>query len=82
VKPKYVLCPGYIRSKNDNQLHYIGAARLADLYRVPIRECQIYEPAPWWPESYYRQAEEDYQNLIWLRPNYNGDYTIPKETSP
>lgn len=75
---KYILCPGYIISNYDGQQHYIGAMQLARLYGVDLRECEIYEPAPWWPTSFYKWAEECHRDLIKLRPRYDGDYSLPK----
>lgn len=40
-KIKYVLHPGYIRSRSDGDIHYIGAGQLANLYGVPLSECII-----------------------------------------
>lgn len=34
-KAKYAVHPGYIFSTHDGQRHYIGAARLAELYNLP-----------------------------------------------
>lgn len=63
---KYVLMPGYVRSKNDDDLHYIGVAALAKLYRVRLSECAVVRDVI------------DARNLtgdeIWLRPRYDGQY--------
>ena len=77
MKPKYVVCPGKVTSKNDGQEHYIGPVQLMRLYGVDSRECEIYEPAPWWPQSYYREAEKRQQGIIRLYPRYGGDYSLP-----
>jgi hypothetical protein len=77
MKPKYVICPGYVTSKTDGQRHYIGAMQLIRLYQVDPKECEIYEPAPWWPRSYYRMIEEHQQELIRLEPRFNGNYDLP-----
>ena len=74
---RYVLCPGYVRSRNDGQRHYVGPMDLARLYGVRIEQCEIYEPAQWWPESYYRMAEERIRGLIKLAPRWDGNYTVP-----
>ena len=74
---RYLLCPGYVKSKYDGDEHYIGAMRLARLYGVDPRECEIFEPRPWWPASFYRQDERRYKDLIKLVPRYDGDYTLP-----
>ena len=77
MKPKYVVCPGKVTSKNDGQEHYIGPMQLMRLYGVDSRECEIYEPAPWWPQSYYQEAEKRQQGTIRLYPRYDGDYSLP-----
>ena len=77
MKPKYVVCPGKVTSKNDGQEHYIGPMQLMRLYGVDSRECEIYEPAPWWPQSYYQEAEKRQQGMIRLYPRYDGDYSLP-----
>lgn len=60
MKPKYLLCPGEIRSKNDGDLHYISARRLIELYGVDPRECTT--------------DDRGLEGLIPLRPRYQGDY--------
>lgn len=77
MKPKFVLCPGMVTSKTDGDMHYIGAMQLARLYGVNACECEIYEPAPWWPPSYYQMAEERHKGLIRLDPRYDGNYSLP-----
>ena len=42
VTRKYCLHPGDVISKNDGGRHFIGVSRLADLYGVDVRECQVY----------------------------------------
>jgi hypothetical protein len=76
---KYVVCPGGVISKNDGQKHYIGPMQLIKLYGVDPRECEIYEPAEWWPTSYYRMAEERHRGLKKLVPRYSGDYSLHEE---
>lgn len=79
VRPgvRYVLCPGMVKSKYDGQRHYIDAMALARLYGVRLNECEIYEPAPQWTETYFRQAEVRTLGLIRLAPRYDGDYSLP-----
>ena len=77
MKQKYVVCPGKVTSKNDGQKHYIGPVQLMRLYGVDSRECEIYEPAPWWPQSYYQEAERRQKGMIRLYPRYDGDYSLP-----
>jgi hypothetical protein len=76
---KYVVCPGEVTSKTDGQRHYIGPMQLMKLYRVDPRECEIYEPAPWWPSAIYKQEQERHAalRLVRLEPRYDGNYTMP-----
>ena len=76
MKPNYVICPGEVISKTDGRRHYIGPMQLMKLYGVDPRECEIYEPAPWWPTSYYRMAEERQRGLPRLGPRYDGNYEL------
>lgn len=63
---RYVLCPGMVISRNDGQQHYIGAMALARLYGVDPKECEIFEPAAWWPRSFWEMAEERSRGLLKL----------------
>lgn len=74
MKPKYVICPGMVVSKADGREHYIGAMQLMRLYGVDPRECEIHEPAPWWPISYYHMAAELQRGLPRLCPRHDGSY--------
>lgn len=74
---KYVLFPGYVISQTDGDRHYIGPMQLAKLYHVDIQECTIYEPAPWWTESYYRSMSIKILGLIKLYPRNDGNYQVP-----
>lgn len=74
---KYVVTGGYVTSRSDGQSHYIGPMRVIQLYEVRLDECEIYEPAPWWPRSYYEMAEQRHKDLITLYPRSDGKYTLP-----
>lgn len=74
---RYLLLPGMVKSKNDGQHHYVGAMRLARLYGVNPAECEIYEPAPWWPGSSYRHDQKLHKGLIRLTVRHDGNYTLP-----
>lgn len=66
----WVLCPGYVRSKNDCQTHYVTEKQLKRLYDMRYFD--------------YVLSKEDYEkrkdirpeevNVIRLHPRYNGDY--------
>jgi len=66
---RYVLHPGWIRSKTDGQVHFIGSVALARCYGVPLRECVSARPGDSlkgpWPEG-----------LVHLEPQYDGNYTL------
>ncbi|MDX1698987.1 MAG: hypothetical protein R3250_00145 [Melioribacteraceae bacterium] len=68
--------PGYVRSKNDGQEHYISAQRLANLYKVDLNapNVRVYDPDK--PETTLgvRFSPQD----IHLEPLYNGEYNPPK----
>ena len=68
----YALCPGYITSKNDGDLHYISAMQLAELYGVNIRKCIVVDFDR--PETYMGR---DLSKYIKLRPKYYGNYNLP-----
>lgn len=38
---RFVLCPGYVRSITDGDLHYISSGQLARLYGVNLRDCFV-----------------------------------------
>lgn len=65
---KYLICPGYVISKNDGDRHYISAHQLMRLYKVKPSECVISND-PDVPTSLLA-------NLLPLRPRYDGDYCI------
>ena len=63
----FAVIPGWIRSKNDGQDHFIGADQLMSLYRVPPAMCRIMKEGRPLDGKLYR-----------LRPNYRGVYELPK----
>lgn len=67
MKKKYLLCPGYVRSKEDGELHWIDVPTLAKLYGVPMIECMMLS------ETQGRRATD----LIPLPPRGDGDYSLP-----
>lgn len=66
---KIAIHPGEIMSKNDGQIHKIGARQLAELYGVDLRDCIVWEQDR--PESYLGRNPDDYYHLY---PRYYGDY--------
>ena len=80
MKPKYVICPGFVTSKTDGQRHYVGPYELMRLYGVDPKDCDIYEPTPWWPGSVsVWRPDEEHKGLIRLHPRYDGDYKLPSD---
>lgn len=80
-QPRYLLCPGPVRSRVDNDWHYISARQLAFLYGVPMPECvTLPEPGR---ERYPSERLHLIQrcgpggDLIYLRPRYDGNYSLP-----
>lgn len=61
----FLICPGEITSKYDGQIHYIGMRQLMNMYGVHPNECVNDGP-------YNRQ-----EGLLYLEPNYDGDYSLP-----
>lgn len=64
----FLVCPNYVISKNDGQQHYISEHQLMRLYGVEMRECVI---------SCCPQGHREEEGLLWLEPNYDGDYSLP-----
>ena len=66
---RYVLCPGWVKSKSDGDLHYITAPRLAQLYGVRVNDCAVWDSEK--PQPGGRPEG------IYLYPDYHGDYRLP-----
>lgn len=77
---KYIVWPGYVRSRTDGDKHYIGAQQLMMLYGVPQHDCVIAPPIA----DQSRQAAmrrkilDGIDGLVHLRPRQNGNYQLPK----
>ena len=69
---KYVIYPGYVRSKNDGQNHWITFESLCWLYGLNPKEC-INGDKGVGKDRYYLR-EYNLENYIGLSPRYNGDY--------
>jgi hypothetical protein len=69
-RPRYVLCPGWITSRNDGDRHYISAAKLARYYGVNLRDCLIELPKQ-------RSHPGFYTRMVFLEPRLDGDYRLP-----
>lgn len=68
MKTRYILYPGCITSKNDGDLHYIGARQLADLYGIDFSKCTIVRSST--------NGFVDRKNDIHLHPKHNGNYDM------
>lgn len=69
LQPKYIIVPGFIRSKNDGDIHYITTNKLIALYGLDRDEC-ICVPRL----SVPIKIPEQFSNLPVLRPLYSGKY--------
>ncbi len=66
---KIALHPGYIRSKNDQEMHYISCGQLIQLYRLNPRDCKFWDDSN--PDLF---RGEDGLNYVHLYPRNAGDY--------
>ena len=64
---RYVVHPGYVRSRSDGDLHYITYMRLINLFKVDPKLCVRFI------EELHRPQPLDTH----LYPKYSGDYTLP-----
>lgn len=71
MKKKYVICTGYIVSKNDGDRHYIDAPTLMRLYKVNPMGCIV-------NRDHDSMRGVDTSKLIWLRARYDGNYQLPE----
>lgn len=85
---KYLVCPGYVKSINDGELHYISAYKLMRLYNVHPRECIINNYNKFWSKL-DSMSDLDKGHLIKLAPRRDGNYNrfkiltstgLPQET--
>ncbi len=68
---KYLVIADYIVSSTDGQWHWISCQKLMKLYNVNPSECVCIEPSD--PKGLHGINTRD---LIVLRPQNNGNYTI------
>ena len=69
---KYVVIPGKILSRNDEDIHFIDAPTLMRLYKVDPDECIV-------KHNDERDRYHNFDGLIELRPSYRGNYELPKK---
>ena len=70
---KYVCVGRYIRSRHDNQLHYVDAHNVMLLYRLNPSECVLVDRF----DSGYLRSHRDEQPLTHLYPDPTGRYAPP-----
>lgn len=70
MKPTYILHPGKIRLKN-GQIEHFTADELAELYKVELARCLIYNPL---------RKYDDTQGITYmhLRPRADENYKLSK----
>lgn len=68
---KFVVIPGRMMSRSDEDIHYIDAPTLMRLYKVDPNECIV-------KHNDERDRYHNFDGLIALRPRYDGDYRLPK----
>jgi len=68
---KYIICPGAVISKNDNQTHWVTSQQLLRLYNVKLSEC-ILIPTGKNIEQYLRGINT--RGMTWLYPRDDGNY--------
>lgn len=66
MKRRFRLLPGPVRSRNDDDVHWIDAPTLARLYGVRMGECFVGEP-----------RAGDPSDLVELYPRRDGNYQRP-----
>lgn len=76
---RYVIVPGYIKSKSDGDIHFIDAPTLIRLYKVDPKECVIAQVQKNDELKITFELPSYDRSLIRLGPRYHGDYTIPEE---
>lgn len=60
---KYIVCPGYVRSPDSNQINFVSASTLMHLYGVNPDDCTILQTGVTYPETMMR-----------LHPRADGNY--------
>ena len=71
MRKKYLVIGDYIKSKNDNDRHYISSRELVRLYGVNPKECILHD---------INDLPVDVAGLFILFPRYDGDYKEYLET--
>lgn len=80
AEKRYLVRPGRVMSKNDGDIHYIGARQLMHLHGVDPRECIVIPGGEEWPPGFGHLATEEQRQaagLTLLEPMYHGNYGVP-----
>jgi len=81
---KYALFPGAIIAK-DGDRHFISSQQLAELYKVPMKECAVIRLPENPGEAYDTNlpfTDEDLEKMIALYPRSDGKYEQPIPSRP
>ena len=70
---KYAVFSGHVTSKSDGEIHFISNHDLCRLYHVNPSDCVMVNPS-YGVTGYSRVY---IASLIPLRPQYDGDYSLP-----
>ena len=68
--PRYIIHPGFISSKSDGDVHYVGYKQLVTLYKVDPRDCELYNPVKFYPADYMNE------DITHLYPRWDGNYSL------
>ena len=69
---KYLVCGGYITSKEDGNTHFVGAKEVARLYQVHPDECTFFN-------ADIHRVRDFRTSLIILKPQEDGNYKLPEQ---
>lgn len=70
----YVVCPGYVRSRTDGDVHYVGVAALVRLYQL--------RPGEWRAHGRRDYLYADNPHERYLHPREDGCYGRPDTPKP
>jgi len=80
MNPRYLLCPGDVRSRPDGQVHYVPAMVLARLYGVQLSDCVILPGTRTPADRSMRSAwlaRAAAGEIVPLLPREDADYLVP-----
>jgi hypothetical protein len=76
LSKRYIVIGGYVRSRNDGDVHYIEAVELVSLYGVNPAECILVDRG----EEVRKLAGIEHDPNRWVRlyPREDGKYVLPR----